>query len=269
MGIVETIKKGFGIVHKNMPLLLILFAFNLVSTLARLPLGQPAVAGQLSPGGMILGIIFGLIGILVFGGTLGSIKDYIQTQKVTLNNFIPYGTKYYVRILAIWILVALIVMAFVVLTAFAITVGIVTRNLVGVTLAVAVALIIGAVGIYVFILLLLAPYIVVADDTGPIVAIKRSITFVRNAVLKVVGLFVLLLLISVGIGFLIGILAGLIALVIRGGVGQVVISILASGFNAYINVLMPSCFLLIYLSSRKPEQPAAAPAPEAPQAPTS
>lgn len=267
MGIMEIVKKGFGIVHKNIKLLILLFVFNLIGNTIRLPFtpATPAPGEAPSPALVGLSLLLAIVGVFMFGGVIGSIKEFIQTQKGTLANFVKYGVKYYLRILGVWVLVALIVLVFALLVAIGISIGVAVKNLVGVVLALAVVLIAGGIGIYIFILLLLSPYIVVADDTGPIAAMKKSVNFVRKSLLKIIGLFAILILISIGIGFVIGVTIGLLSFILKGMAGRVIITIVGSAFNAYINVLLPSCFLLYYMTSSKVQAAPPTAAPEGPK----
>ncbi|PIU41886.1 MAG: hypothetical protein COS99_03200 [Candidatus Omnitrophica bacterium CG07_land_8_20_14_0_80_42_15] len=255
MGIMEIVKKGFGIANKNVQLLLVLFVFNLVGTFLRTPFMQAAptapATANLSPAIIIISILLGLIGVLIFGGVLGSLKEYIQNQKAQLGHIMQYGTKFYLRVLGVWALILAILIAFTLVVAFAISLAMAIKNLVGVVILLAVALIVSGVGLYVFILLFMAPYILIADDIGPVSALKKSINFVRGCLGKIVSLFVMLVLITVGIGFVVGVIAGLITLALKGAAGQIIVGIVASAFNSYVNVLLPACFLLIYLVSSK------------------
>jgi len=260
MGIIETIKRGFGIVHKNLPIILIVFIFNGIGSLLRLRFAPaaPALGTPPTPEALVLTGIMSLVGILVFGGILGSLKDYIKTQNSSPANFFKHGCKYYLKLLATWLLIGLVMMIFVALSVFGVGLGVVLRNLVGVVLALAFVLIAGGIGIYLFILLFLSPYVVVADDTGPIAAIQKSVQFTRKSVLTILGLLVLLLLITVGMGFLVGVVAGVISFIIKGAAGRILVAVISSIFNAYVNVLLPACFLLYYMASSKPkEEPAA------------
>ena len=260
MGILEAIKRGFAIVHKNLPILLIVFIFNGIGSLLRLRFAPaaPALGTPPSPEALVLTGIMSLVGILIFGGVLGSLKDHIKTQKSSQANFFKHGSKYYLKLLATWLLIGLVMALFAAFIVFGVGIGIVLRNLVGVVLALAFVLIAGGIGLYLFMLLFLSPYIVVADDIGPIAAIQKSVQFTRKSVLQVLGLLALLLLISVGMGFLVGVVAGIISFIIKGAAGRILIAVISSIFNAYVNMLLPASFLLYYMASSKPkEEPAA------------
>jgi len=261
MGIIDIIKKGFSIVHRNLGLLVVVFVFNLIATLVRLPFTPAAPVGSAAtpPSLPLIGLtfLFGILGIFVFGGVLGYLKEYIKTQAGNLNNFISSGSQYFLRILGVWVLVAVVVMFFGMIGALGLSIGIAVKNLIGTVLAIAFVLIAGGIGVYLFMLMIMSPYVVVADGLGPVSAIKKSIDFVRKSLLKVVGLFLLLMLISLGIGFLVGVVVGVLTLILKGAGAKVLIAIIGSAFNAYVNVLIPSCFLLFYMTSSKAKQEAA------------
>ena len=263
MGVLDAVKRGFSITNRNIKLIAVLFSFNVISALVRLPFTPAApVAGTLpaappAPSGSIaiFSIFFGLVSILMFGGVLGFLQEFIQTQKGTIGNFVKYGLKYYFRVLGVWILIIAILLVFGLLVAAGISLTVAIKNLVVTVFALAAVLIVGAIGIYVFILFLMSPYILIADDIGPIVALKKSMKFVRGSLLKVIGLFAILVLLSMGIGFGIGILAGIASFALKGVAGQFVVGLISSAFNSYVNVLLPACFLLFYMSSQKKEEP--------------
>jgi len=274
MGVLEIIKRGFAIVHRNIKLFVVLAIFNIISTLARIPFlpatptapaaapaaapalaGVPVVPTPTSGALIALNLVFGFIGILVFGGILGYVKEFIQTQKSTLVNFIKHGIKFYLRILGIWILITLIAGIFGIVVALPLALAFNMKILVVTVLAVAIALIAGAIGVYIFILLFLSPYVLVVDDIGPVEALKKSANFVRKSLLKMLGLFAGLMLISIGLGFLIGLVTGIASLPFEGAGAKLMMGIVGGVFNAYINVLLPACFLLFYMSSRKAKEP--------------
>ena len=99
MGVMEAIKRGFGIANRNIKLIILLFVFNIVGMLVRLPFAPATPGATVPPVLVIIGIVFGLLGVLVFGGILGSLKDFIKTQTSSLASFISYGAKFYLRIL--------------------------------------------------------------------------------------------------------------------------------------------------------------------------
>jgi len=260
MGVMEVIKKSFGIANKNIKLLIVLFVFNIIGLFLRGPQAEMTPGTPPpppSPPVIILSLLLALVGILVFCGLIGYLKEYIKTQKESLNTFVEYGKKFYFRIIGVWLLVAAITMGFAIIAAVGISLSVTTANPVGIAIALAIGLIAGGIGAYVFLLFLMSPYILITDDTKPMAAIKGSIAFVRAHLLKVLGLLVLLILISIGIGLLSGILGGLLTLIIKGVAGKILLAIIGSAFNSYVNILFPASFLLFYLSRKEAEKPSA------------
>jgi len=128
MAVIDTIKKGFSIVHKNLGLIFVVFIFNLITTLARLPFTPqtpgPAAAPPPSPPLIGLTLLFGLLSVFIFGGVLGYLKDYIKTQTGNLGNFMNCGAQYFLRILGVWALRVVVVIFFGMIGAFGISIAI-------------------------------------------------------------------------------------------------------------------------------------------------
>lgn len=262
MGIVDAIKKGFGIAGRNMLLVLILFVFNLIwnmINIAIMPQGAvpgaaPAAAtpSPVPPETAMVAFfssaIFILISIFMQGGSLGVVKGYIKEGTAKLNGFASYGLKYYVRLLGLGVLVVLFILIVGLIAALIIAATAPLNNVIVTIIASAIAIAIGLAGIYFVVLLVMAPYAIVCDDTGIIEAIKHSMNTVRKAFWKVLSLLVLLVLISIGIGVLIGIFAGLLTIALPATAGQVVIGFVNSLFNGYLGIVMMAAFMSYYLA---------------------
>lgn len=267
MGILEAVRKSFGIANKNIALLLILFCFNFIGLLVRLPFmpktpvlpgqplvgpGQPPLPPAQAAALMLIGLVFALIGVFFFCGVMGSIKEFIKTQKVELGNFVKYGAKYYFKIIGVWLAMLIVLFLFLLPVVVGIAIAAAVKSLAVISISIAIALIIGSIGVYLFLLLLMAPYALIADEIGPVAALKVSIAFVRKNLIKMIGLILLLALVALGMGFLVGIAMGIVAIFIKGIAGQIAVGILGSVFNAYINVVFPAALLLVYMSSKIP-----------------
>lgn len=255
MGMVEAIKKGFGLATKNLGLVLVLFVFNLIWNLASIPLARPAVAGpgatptpQVTAISLIFSIVFILASIFVQGGSLGLVKDYIKEGKMKLGGFTSYGLKYYLRLLGLGVIIILIIGIVALIATLIIAATAALKNTIVTIIATIIAIIIGAIGLYYIILLIMAPYSIVCEELGVIKSMKRSIGVVRKAIGKVLLLLVLIILISLGIGFIIGFVAGIITVAMPVTAGQVVIGIVNSAFNGYMGIVMMATFMVFYLA---------------------
>ncbi|MFH1995920.1 MAG: hypothetical protein ABIJ27_02855 [Candidatus Omnitrophota bacterium] len=260
MGVIEAIKKGFGIASKMLLLIAVLFVFNAVWNIGSLPFSRPAggAAPAFSPAAFVFSVIFILASIFVQGGTLGLVRDNIKAGTLKLADFLGYGLKYYLKLLALGALIALLVIVVALLATLMIALTAPLNNIAITVLAVLVAIIIGGFGLYLVVLLMMAPYALVCDEAKVIDAMKKSITFVRKNVVKVLGLLVLLILISFGISFVIVLLAGLVTMALPAAVGQIIIGLISSAVNSYLGIVMIGSLMSFFLAltaSVKPAEP--------------
>lgn len=272
MGIVDAIKKGFGVASKNLTLILVLFVFNLIWNMvnvAIMPAGAvpvpgatpdttpPAVAPGVAIASLLASIVFILASIFMQGGSLAVVRDYIKEGKMKLGSFASYGLKYYIRLLGLGILIVLIVVIIALIAALIIAATAPLNNMIATIIASIIAIAIGLAGIYLVLLLVMAPYSLVCDNTGVIEAIKKSMGVVKKNFMKVLLLLVLLVLIAIGIGVLIGIVTGIATVAMPAKVGQIVIGIVNSLFNGYLGVVMMAAFMGYYLALSGKEKVAA------------
>lgn len=253
MKVVDVIKKGFDITNNSMKLVLVVFIFNLVWNLGVIPFTPEAPVGigadvAMPPALTIISLIFMFISIFIQGGVLGSVRDIVKENNLDLGRFTGYGAKFYVRLLAVAFIILLIIAVIAFIATLIVAASAPTGNTFMVIITTIVALIVGGVGVYLVVLLFLSPYILVLEDTGVIESMKRSVAFVKQFLMNVLGLGLLLVLIGFGIGLLMGILAGIISLVIKGKFLQAVTGILNGGINAYLTILVTTCFVSYYLA---------------------
>jgi len=247
MGVIEAIKRGFGIATKMLSLVVVLFIFNAIWNIGSIPL---TAAGPQNPGATagaaIFSLIFILASVFIQGGTLGLVRDFIKGGTQKLEHFVGYGLKYFLRLLGLGVIVALLVAVIALVATLIIAVTAPANNVVLTIIASIIAIAIGAGGLYFVILLIMAPYALVCDEMTIIEALKTSMEKVRKNIGRVLGLLALLILISLGIGFVIGFITGLATIALPATVGQVIIGIVNSAFNAYLGIVMLGSFMLFY-----------------------
>lgn len=262
MGVLEAIKKGFGIASKNMFLVLVLFVFNLVWNLiniAIMPAGAlptpgaaavtpPAVSPQVALTTLLFSTIFILISIFMQGGSLGLVRDYIKEGKTKLSQFASYGLKYYLRLMGLGILIILIVLIIAMVAALIIIATSPLNNMVVTVIASIIAIAAGLAGIYFVILLVMSPYALICEGTSVIESMKKSMRIVKKTFWKVLLLLILLILIAIGIGVLLGVLTGILTVVIPQKAGQMMIGVVNSIFNGYFGIVMMAAFMAFYLA---------------------
>lgn len=271
MGMVDAIKKGFGVAGKNLALVGVLFVFNLIwnmINIAIMPTGAlpapgaeaatpPAIAPEVAMTTLAFSVMFILVSIFMQGGSLGVVRDYIKEGKMKLSQFTSYGLKYYLRLLGLGMIIILLVFIIAAIAALIVAATAPMNNVVVTSIAAIVAIAIGLVGIYFVILLVMAPYAMASDEVGVIEAMKRSMRVVKKSFWKVLLLLVLLILIAIGIGVLLGVATGLLAVALPAKMGQVVIGVVNSLFNGYFGIVMMASFMALYLALAGQEKPVA------------
>lgn len=258
MGVIEAIKKGFGVAAKGMALVAVLFAFNLIGNLATLPFTpEPgaAVAAQATLPLLAISLIFILISIFIQGGSLGLVRDIFKEGKMKIASLVQYGAKYYVRLLVLGIIILLLVAVVALLAALVVGLTAPLNNALISGIAVALVLAVTvALALCFFIPFILSPYAIVCDELGAIEALKKGIAVGRNPFSRVFTLLllvVLLVLIALGVGFLIGLLVGLVSVVIPAGAARILMLVVSSAVNSYLGVVATAAFMGYYLSKKE------------------
>jgi hypothetical protein len=261
MGMLEAIKKGFGVASKNLVLVIVLFVFNLIwnmVNIAIMPAGTipapgadaataPAIPPQAALATLAFSILFILVSIFMQGGSLGVVRDYIKEGKMKLSQFASYGLKYYLRLLGLGLIIILLVLIAAVIAALIVAATAPLNNVIATVIASIIAIAIGLVGIYFVILLVMSPYTMVSDEIGVIESMKRSMRVVKKSFWKML-LLILLILIAIGIGVLLGIVTGLLTVALPPKVGQMFIGVVNSLFNGYFGIVMMASFMALYMA---------------------
>jgi len=262
MGMLETIKKGFGVASKNLVLVFVLFVFNLIWSMvniAFMPAGTvpapgagasqaPAIPPETALATLVFSVLFILVSIFMQGGSLGVVRDYIKEGKMKLSRFASYGLKYYLRLLGLGLIIILFVLIIAVIAALIIAATAPLNNVIATVIASIVAIVIGLAGIYFVILFVMSPYTMVSDEIGVIEAMKRSMRVVKKSFWKILLLLILLILIAIGIGVLLGIVTGLLTAALPAKTGQIIIGVASSLFNGYFGIVMMASFMALYMA---------------------
>ncbi|MGB2706328.1 MAG: hypothetical protein WBC74_05705 [Candidatus Omnitrophota bacterium] len=251
MGVIEAVKKGFTLSGKLLKVMLLFFILNAVMGLISLPLARPENVGN--PGvaaiSFILSLIFFAIFIYLQGGALGLTRDIHKTGSFDMSNFSVYGKKYYLKILGLLLLYILIAIGIVLVLAL-VGSGIlgISDNAFTRTLVFGVA---AVVALFTIVLLLFPIYSIVADEHSVIQAFKKGVKTGKDNFWPVLGLFALLVIISIFISLVIGFIIGLITVPLPLALGQVLITIVNSAVQSYIPIVMMLALMGYYLSLTK------------------
>ena len=248
MTIFDAVKKGFTQTGKLMNVVLVFFVFNVVVGLISLPLANPDKVGD--PGVIAISVISSILFFLVFiflqGGALGLVKDQLKSASASMAQFTDYGKKFYVRILALLMMYILLAVA-VVLVLSLISAGIL---LLGDNMATrsVVAMLVTIVAIGVITLLLYPIYVIVAEDTGAVAALKKGIETAKSNFWRTLGLFALMLVVSLVISLVIGFVIGIISVPLPAQASQVLVALVNAAVQSYIPIVMMVAFLSYYMS---------------------
>jgi hypothetical protein len=265
MDIFGSVKKGFGVATKSMGLIIVLFVFNLLGSVASLPFAAVAPGAtpspQLTAGAMIFSVVFILISIFIQGGTLGLVRDVIKEGKMKLASLAQYGVKYYLRLLGLGVLIVLIIAVVALVAGLLIAVTAPINNPVVTTIAVVAAILIAvAMGILFLIPFTLSPYAIVCDEMGVVDSMKKALETARKPMVRVavlLALIIVLVLIALAVGFIVGFLVGLVTAFVPAGIGRSIMMVATSAINGYLGVVITASFMAFYLSATKGEAVAA------------
>lgn len=253
MKIIDAIKKGFDIANSNLNLVLIVIIFNMIWNLGVIPFTPEGPIGTgmgvaMTPGLTILSILFVLASIFIQGGVLGSVSDAVKQNKLDLGKFAAYGAKLYLRLLGLALVIILIIGLLGFIATLIVASAAPTGNAGLIAVTSIAAFLIATGGLYIIILLFLSPYILVVEDSGVFQAMRASIDFVKGLFLKVLGLGALLVLIGFGVGLIMGLMAGMLSLIIKGKFLQVLTGIISGGVNGYLSIVVTGCLIVYYLA---------------------
>ena len=251
MGVTGVIKSGFSLSGKLLKVVVLFFILNAIMGLMSLPLANPDNAANPGIAAASLGISVVFFAIFVFlqGGALGIVKDLLKTDSFQMSNFSVYGKKYYLRILGLLLLyigIALVVV---------LVLGLIGSGILTLADNIATRAIVGAIAalcaIAAIVVLMFPIYSIVVNDIGTVDALKKGAKIGWSNFWKVLGLFLVLVLISIVISLAAGFIIGLVTIPLPFMVTQVLITIVNSAVQAYIPIVMMIALMKYYMGLDK------------------
>ncbi len=242
------LKKGLKVAMESMNLVLALFVFGAVWSVLNVFFSpQLQNAGGRPPAtAIVLGVLFALASIFMQAGSLGYVRDKLKLGKVEFSSFTASAPKYYLPLLLLGLLVALVVGAFFLVAILIVALLANIASMLGVVLAVIVV----AIGIYVGILMLLAPYFIVVGGQDVIASVKGSISLIRNNLLKLLGIALILIVIGFWVGVVLGLFFALLSTAMKGApTAQIIFAVLSSFVNAFLGVMVTGSFMTFYFET--------------------
>lgn len=247
MKIGESVKAGFKVAGGSMNLVLALFVFgafwNLINVFLTPKLETPTP--QTSALAIAVGLVFIFASIFVQAGSLGYVRDKMKLGAAKLSDFMSAGSKYYLRLLLLGLFIALVVGFFVLIAALAVALLAATLNALGIAIAVTV----GVIGVYVAMLMFLAPYFIVVADQKIIASVKQSMAMVKKNLLVILGIILILIVIGFIFGITLGAVFALLSTAIPQTTAQIIFAVMSSFINAYLGLVVTGSFMNFYLSA--------------------
>lgn len=245
---IQHVKNGFSLANRSMELVLPLFVFNLAWNLANLFFVVPRTPGTQtppSPLSIVLGLVFVLMSLYIQAGALAYVREKTKGAPASLQTFLAGGGRYFVPILLLALVVGAVGGVIILVSGLAMA----ALQVIGIV----IMLLLAAGGIYLAVLVFLAPYAIVADDLSVGAGIKRSVAFVRANMSSVLLLGGVLLAIGFFIGiFMAGILSLLGAMVPNAQrLAQILFAVVSSYVNAYMGLAVGGAFMELYLANSR------------------
>ena len=174
---------------------------------------------------------------------MGYLRDALKTGTHSMAGFAANGGKYYLRLLALFVVFLLLVGTFFVISSF------VPEMLTGIpVLGILVAILFAALGIYFSILLTFAPHAAVVDDQKVGASLKTSMRLVKKNIFSLIGLLLLSVLIAFAIGLILGgLYFGILYLVKVEKTAAMIFSIPSSFVSAILEVFLTAVVMNFYL----------------------
>jgi hypothetical protein len=250
MGVMQAIVKGFKESKNLSKLILIFLGFNFVMGLLMLPFVPQDAAVAPSAVPLLISLLSVFLFIFVQAGALGVIKKQIKTNSWAMSDFVESGKKFYVRILGLFaVIIVIAVIAILIISLLSALIFAIANN--GLTRAL-VAAIVTILSIMAAVVLLFPIYAVVADDIGPVVAVKKCCKCAMSNFWPILGLLVVLFAVTFVIAFVIGLLTALLAGILPVMLGQIITLLINSGLQGYLSVVMMVALMSYYLAKSGP-----------------
>ncbi len=244
MTIGESIKKGFGVAKGSLGLVLLLSVFGTIFSLIQQTQAPVDANAAPSPAVIAAGIVYIFLAIFFQAGQLGYVRDKIKTGQAALSNFLSAGGKYYLPVLVLGVIVAVIIGVCVLLAALVVAF---LQNVQ--VVAIPLAILFGALGIYFVVMLFLSPYAIVVDGKSVKESLGTSSKLVKKNILGLLGIVAILIVVGFAVGLVLGaLLAGVGFIVKQEMASQVVFAVLTSFVNAYLGIAVTGAFMNFYLS---------------------
>ena len=239
----DSVKKAFALFPKALQLLYIIAAVNIVTNIINILTIPAPVDAEMTLGRSLFVIalffLYGAITLFIGAGMLGYVKELVKNGASTIASFTANGKKYFLKVLALTILMLIAVG---IVAAIFLLLGKVVPGALKPVLAILAVL----AGIILAILLLLAPYALVGSELGVIASIKKSVQVGRKGFLNIIVVVLVLFLVSLAILIAASFLSGILSLILK-PLARYVVAIIMAIVSSIIWILANIAYMNLYL----------------------
>ena len=266
MKVLEAIKRGGAAFKDVLPPMAVICVFNFISASVMLMIiglnPSPDKIAEVTRPMAIVFLLMLLAWVLIEGGLFSSVMSVLKTGNLNMGGFIGNCSKYFLRLLGLNVIGALITVVFwlagAFLTGIFVALGGGDNVFSNIIAGIVLLLTFFAVAI-VAMPILISQYFTVIDNIGVRNALGKGFAFVKKYFWKTVGFFLVVAVCIFSVTFFVNIIASLLGNAIKGMGAAAISIILTSLANGAIGVFSATCvmtYLLGILQSE--EQPAAA-----------
>ena len=189
-----------------------------------------------------LTVLFSLIAVLVTGGSLAYVKELIKAGSASLAPFIDNAKKYFLRLLAVTVIILL---------ALAV-IGVLLSLILGfLPVALRVILMI-LIFLALIVFVIMCPYALVGSELGIVEAVKKGILMAKKNFLNILGIIAIMFGVAVLIMIAASIVTGILSFILRPISGFITAVVMAAA-NAVTVVLVNIAYMDFYLKNASSE----------------
>lgn len=239
---IESIKKAFVLSVKALKLFYVVAAVNIIVNIINvLTLPAPGtVEMTLGKSFLVIGLtlLFSLIAVFIGSGALAYIKELIKAGSTNLASFISNAKKYFLRLLAITLIILLLFLI----------VGILAFVIFGFMPATLRTILIAPAFIALTIFFIMIPYALVGEDLGIIESVKKGILMGKKHFLRILGILAIMFGVAIVVTIAGAMITGILSLLLRPIAGFIT-AIITAITNAVMAILVNIAYMDFYLKS--------------------
>ena len=261
MKALEAIKRGVAVFKDVLPPMAIICIFNFISACAMMMIiglspTPDKIAAATGPMAIVF-LVMMLVWIFIEGGLFSSVMSVLKTGNLNMGEFLSNCSKYFLRLLGLNAIGAVITILMWLVGAFLTGVFVafgggdnIFFNIIGgiVLLLTLIAVVIVAMPI------LISQYFTVINNLGVRDSFKNGFAFVKKNFWKTVGVFFIIAICVFVVSFTVNMIAALLGNAIK-GIGAAAISIILTSLaNGAVGIFSAACIMTYILGILQEEQ---------------